>query len=199
MEIMKHDDFFALFDRRFAVNAPYYLAIFFEETEENYYQVGYLGEQIVLMLTKMGIGTCWLGGPQPKRNAGFDLPFAIAISFGMPAEPFRKEENLTSIKRKALAELMIEGEPNPAIEAARLAPSAVNFQPVRYATEGENIHVYRVNSLLKSKHLTAMQKIDAGIAIAHIMEEDKNYHFERLDEVPIHEKGLIYIGSVLKE
>jgi len=197
MEIMSHEEFFAIFSRRFVVDAPHYLVILAGESEESYCQVGYLGERIVLALTDMGIGTCWLGGPQPKRDLDFELPFAISICFGMPAEPFRKEEDLSAIKRKPLTEFVISGQTNPAIEAARLAPSAMNLQPARYAVDGDDdIHVYRVKPRVTNKHLSAMQKIDVGIAIAHIMAEDESYHFERLAEGFMQEKGFIYVGSL---
>lgn len=53
----------------------------------------------------------------------------------------------------------ITDKPDPRLEPARLAPSAVNGQPWYFAHEGETIHIY-----CNKKG----SPLDAGIALAHL-------------------------------
>ena len=52
-----------------------------------------------------------------------------------------------------------------ALEAVRLAPSAVNHQPWRAVVNQDGVHFYLVRSMKKSS--PDLQKTDMGIALCH--------------------------------
>ena len=134
--------------------------------------VGFIGEQIALWLTHKGISSCWAGmakqKTQPSRG---ELPYVISVEFGRGDNaPFRRlpEES----PRKKLHELLL-GEISrpeflPVLEAGRLAPSAVNLQPVRYLTEDDCIYICRTKPPLKFQYLDNIQQIDVGVAMANM-------------------------------
>ena len=72
------------------------------------------------------------------------------------------------------------------LEAARLAPSAVNSQPWYFAHEGDTIHVFCSNK---------GSRLDAGIALAHLyVANEESFRFfkaEHIADLP----GYTYIGS----
>lgn len=82
----------------------------------------------------------------------------------------------------------ITDKPDPRLEPARLAPSAVNGQPWYFAHEGETIHIY-----CNKKG----SPLDAGIALAHLyvanMESFRFFKAENVAEVP----GYAYMGSCM--
>ena len=92
-----------------------------------------------LFLSESGIGSCWLGASKPEEKETSALPHVICMSFGRPAEPLHRARS--EFKRKPLAEIS-EGV-DERLEAARLAPSAVNAQNWYFAAMNGKIHCYR--------------------------------------------------------
>lgn len=179
--------------------APHYLLLQAEDSEEGRLNCGFIGEQIVLQLTDLAIGSCWLGMARPRRTADFRPPLQIVIALGPPAQPFRAAA--AEAKRKPLAEIFRgEAAPPPAIlqavEAARLAPSAMNGQPWYFWQQGGQIHCYRKAGRLP--HLARMQAVDLGIAIAHLLAVEPTGRLLRLIEVP-QLQGYHYVGSIEKK
>ncbi|MBQ4550147.1 MAG: nitroreductase, partial [Oscillospiraceae bacterium] len=81
----------------------------------------------------------------------------------------------------------IADTPDPRLEPARLAPSAVNSQPWYFTHEGDAIHVYRSRK---------GSRLDAGIALAHLyVANEKTFHFFKADQIT-DLAGYTYIGSV---
>ena len=134
--------------------------------------VGFIGEQIVLWLTHKGIGSCWAGmARQRERPARGELPYIIAIQFGRADNaPFRRlpEES----PRKKLHEVILNEISRPAflpvLDAGRLAPSAVNLQPVRYMTRDDDIYILRRQPPVRYRAMDEMQQIDVGAALANM-------------------------------
>lgn len=161
--------------KKISVKAPYYLAIT-SRPEQGYLEnAGYMGEQFVLALTQEGLGTCWMGTAQQTANT-LNGSYCISIAFGKMAlgEQFRRSAN--DFQRKKISDYILSGSDNcnskllDLVQAARLAPSAINGQPIRYLIQGNKIHVYRKSAFLNSKLIgTSMQRIDAGIALANMM------------------------------
>jgi hypothetical protein len=114
------------------------------------------------------------------------------MSFGKPAEPLYRE--LSAFKRKTLAEIS-EGS-DKRLEAARLAPSAVNSQNWFFIADNGKIHCYRKkpNPLLRFM-LTNMNRIDMGIALYHTALESENFYFAKEVGAP-ERKGYVYTGTV---
>jgi len=163
--------------------APAYAAFIGNSDDPNYQEkVGYLGQCLILEATARGIGTCWISGffkrgivlqqidMQPKEEV-------LAISpLGYAAEEYNFTETVLSVfgyhhRRKELADLCPDGmeETWPAwvktgLEAARLAPSAVNRQPWRFFVQDEKIKI----AIAGRESSTYSKRLDCGIAMLHL-------------------------------
>lgn len=171
-QIMEMEDFEKYF-RGTHVKAPYYAIITSRETDKYLENVGFMGQQFVLNLTVMGLGTCWLGNVKPSKKAGIENKYCITIAFGYPADSHAFRNDKSEFKRLPIDKVILGAQPYGddigLIEAARLAPSGMNLQPLRYAAGDNVIHVYRRESFRsKSKAVENMQNIDIGIALAHL-------------------------------
>ena len=175
----------------FGVKAPHYLIFGSEEKDGAYENIGFVGQQLDLFLSGSGLGSCWLGASKPEEKTSA-LPHVLSMSFGKPAEPLHRE--LSEFKRKTLAEIS-EGA-DERLEAARLAPSAMNAQNWFFAVENDKIHCYRkkTNPLLGFIY-DKLHCIDMGIAICHIAEESNGFIFAKEAGVP-ERKGHVYMGTV---
>lgn len=175
-----HNSLFGFFGNYGKVIAPHYIIAASEEKGQFKENTGYILEQAVLELTRMGIATCWIGGPVNKSqlkdivNIPEGMNIIILIAFGYPAagiELLRKD--ISEFKRKKLSDIAF-GDINEKylklIEAARLAPSAINLQPCRYFVEEGKIHVYiDPGNIISQKTSGHLKQIDAGIALSHMM------------------------------
>ncbi|MDR2572449.1 MAG: nitroreductase [Oscillospiraceae bacterium] len=176
----------------FNIKAPYYLVFGSEEKEGAYENIGFIGQQLDLYLSGAGLGTCWLGASKPTKKEASALPSVICMSFGKPVGPLYRK--LSEFKRKPLSAIS-EGN-DERLESARLAPSAVNAQNWYFIAKSGKIHCYRTKtkSLLKSM-FDKMHCIDMGIALCHIAEESKEFHFTKEADAPSH-SGSIYMGTI---
>lgn len=172
--IMEHNDFVKRF-RGKIVKSPYYIIISAERKARYLENAGYMGEQLVLELTTLGLGTCWLGSVKPTKNALADIQneYCITIAFGFPYDDEAFINDTPEFDRLPIDKVLLGARPYgddlKLIEAARLAPSGTNLQPCRFAAGDNVIHVYRKNSFkFKSKQVELMESIDTGIALAHI-------------------------------
>ena len=177
---------------------PQLVAVYSEEKEGYLENVGFLFQQLDLYLQSIGLGVCWLGmGRMDGKEAAFnredDLSFVILLAFGHPkGEALR--DSPSQFKRKSLTEIADRADPR--LEPARLAPSSVNSQPWYFAHEGETIHAYCVRQgLFKAMALGNMNRIDMGIALAHLyVSNPENFRFFRGDGPE--RKGYAYLGSL---
>lgn len=117
-------------------------------------KIGYHGEKIVLELTKMGLGSCWVAGAYDKK--ALDLPpegerMAGVIIFGERAtNPSRGLlERLIAGKRREPSHFIKSApqEPLPpwflaGIEAVTKAPSAHGRYRTRFAIEGGQVEAF---------------------------------------------------------
>ncbi|WP_035289512.1 nitroreductase family protein [Clostridium sp. KNHs214] len=157
------------------VIAPHYIAITSKEEPGYLENVGFVGEQLILKLTALGIGSCWLGRSIDRNVFNKIAPiktnqsYIILISFGYAEEdlsPISKRNRLT-IKQ------FVEGEINkdfiPILNALRIAPSAVNSQPWRIVVEENTLHVYmKTKNFISEKILSKLNLIDMGIGLCHM-------------------------------
>ena len=152
---------------------------------------GYTFEKIVLFAETLGIGTTWIAGTM-NRDA-FERAMAVSEDEVMPCVsplgyPAKKMSLRESMMRKGVKadsrfdfeELFFEGSFDKplsknsagklleALEAVRLAPSAVNKQPWRCVCCGDKVHFYEKRSKgYVSGNGWDLQKIDLGIALCH--------------------------------
>ena len=152
------------------INAPHYILFGSEDKDGGDENIGFIGQQLSLYFTELGLGSCWLGRGKPSEREDSSLPFVICMAFGKPAEPLFRERS--EFKRKPLAEIG-EGRDNR-LEAARLAPSGLNAQNWYFIAENGRIHCYlKKPNILAGIVLNRMIRIDMGIAICHIAAESE--------------------------
>ena len=145
-----------------------------------------------LFFSGSGLGSCWLGAAKPQEKEDSVLPHVISMAFGKPAEPLHRE--ISEFKRKPRAEIS-EGD-DDRLEAARLAPSAVNAQNWYFIAQDGKILCYRKKSNpLLGLIYDRMHCIGMGIALCHIAEESVGFHFMKETEAPVR-NGYIYTGTV---
>jgi nitroreductase len=137
----------------------------------------------VLEATAMELGTCWVGGFFRKSEAAKVLRigrrekvFAVT-PVGRAVDSHTLEERTMkalarSHQRRSLVELVdpaaLEKAPGwmvAALEAARVAPSAVNRQPWRFRLGVDRI---TVSVDRPGFHLGISKRLDCGIAMLHI-------------------------------
>ena len=178
---------------------PHYIAVFTEEKPLALENVGFLFQQTELYLQSLGLGTCWLGmgrlNPRGEHAApeADGLQFAIMLAFGHgKGELLRNGPH--EFRRKALRE--ITDREDPRLEPARLAPSSVNSQPWYFVHgEDDTVHAFcALQGLLKQTMLGRMNRIDMGIALAHMyVAEPETFRFFRAENPPP-VSGYTYIG-----
>ena len=177
----------------FGIKAPHYLIFTSEEKEGALENIGFVGQQMDLFFSASGLGSCWLGGSKPEEARTPALPFVICMAFGKPAEPLHREP--ADFNRKSLAEIS-EGT-DGRLEAARLAPSAVNAQNWYFIAENGKIHCYRIKAApLLGFIYNRLHCIDMGIALCHIAEESDGFRFMKVKDAPVR-KGRVYTGTVI--
>lgn len=145
-------------------------------------KLGYMGEGIILEATSLGLSTCWVGGffkPEvvtPLAGVVKNEKVLAVTPIGYPREDWSLEEKLMTgfgrnHQRKPLPDLIV-GALNPqcppwiktALEAARLAPSAVNRQPWRFTVSADSITVSVDNP---NDTYNISKRLDCGIAMLH--------------------------------
>ena len=158
---------------------------------------GYLMECIILFLTNLGLGTCWLGGSFTRSSFSHrvslkeDEHIPAVTATGEFADPAKARRGL--IRRYARGEDRLPweglffdrafghplspsdaGSDRLALEMVRLAPSASNKQPWRIVKDGNAFHFflqrtpgYRESLLKKVLGIFDLQRVDMGIALCH--------------------------------
>jgi len=174
------------------IKAPHYIIISSEHKEGYLVNVGFLFQQMDLYLSSKGLGSCWLGLAKPSQKMETEKEFVIILAFGKALDtPYRQ---LSGFRRKSLAE--VSDISDERLECVRLAPSASNSQPWYVVTDNNSFHFYRITKgMLKSVIYKRMNKIDIGIAIAHLYLSYPSFEFTVAKE-PQAIKGYEYMGSV---
>ncbi len=164
--------------------APSFLAFIGDMSDPNVQEkTGYTGEAAILEATALGPSTCWGALTYKMKAANLVLKIAktekiICVSpVGYPTDKITIEEKAftgfgANHQRKPLSSL-VSGLPETkwpgwartAMEAGRLAPSAVNRQPWNFHIEEKSITIS-----VKSPGLefNVAKRLDCGIAMQHI-------------------------------
>ncbi len=154
-------------------------------------------ETIILYLTSLGLGTCWLGGSFTR--SAFARKISLKDDEHIPAVTATRRVRGTAATRHNLIRRFAKGErrlpweklffdqdfDHPmskseagadqlALEMVRLAPSASNKQPWRVVRGGDTFHFflqrtpgYRESMLKKMLGIFDLQRVDMGIALCH--------------------------------
>ena len=176
---------------------PQLIAVYSEKKEGYLENAGFLFQQMDLYLQSIGLGVCWLGLGRVRekpQEVVEGMEFVILLAFGHPeGEALRQSK--AEFQRKTLAE--IADREDVRLEPARLAPSSTNSQPWYFTHEQEAIHAWcSLKGLARHVGLGSMNRIDMGIALAHLYAENpESFRFFRAAD-PAEMKGYTYIGSV---
>jgi nitroreductase len=176
-------------------NPPAFLCAAMPRGDKNIEDLGFLTEQIILLATEIGLGTCWLGGTFNRSvfaeriglNSGETLPAVIAV--GHIARRARVVDGLIRLgvradKRLPWNQLFFAGafdtplNPERAgdyalpLEMVRLGPSASNKQPWRIVCRDGAWHLYLARTpgyrrVSDGSRAADMQRMDMGIAMCH--------------------------------
>lgn len=185
--------------------------------------LGYDFEQLILYITSLGLGTCWLGGTFNKGAFAQEMElkenelFSIITPVGYPASRLRLTEKIFRQSLKAdnrldWDELFFEndlhsplekeksGEYAFALEMLRLSPSAKNKQPWKIVFDGKAFHFIQLYAHEGSDGSgQEMHRIDMGIALSHfhlaVIEKNLSGRFEKCGISFELEEGNSYITS----
>jgi len=180
----------------FIKNPPAFIAGTVHKSINDMEDFGYLMELVVLHMTDLGLGTCWLGGSFTHSSfakhtglmEGEILPAVIAVGYIAeerypPAEWVRQLANARS--RYNWEYLFFDGTFTKPLsketagkyalplEMIRIAPSASNKQPWRVVRCNTGWHFYLQRTPGYGKGLASLvvhgdlQRIDLGIAMCH--------------------------------
>jgi len=160
------------------IKAPHYLA-FTSEIKKGYLEnIGFIGEEIVLKLTELGIGTCWLGSAikQELFKTIFKVKdkqtYIILVAFGYPTVELKPVTTRKRFDKSKVVTGDYEDQYEPIIQAVIAAPSSVNSQPLKLLINNNQFNFYLENkNILTKKMLESNNHIDMGIGISHL------YHF----------------------
>lgn len=152
-------------------NANNYIVMAGKRTDDLDERIGYYGEHLVLLAQTLGLNTCWVGLSYSKVPGTYQLADGekivcyIAIGYG--------EAQGTNHKIKTVEQVSNASDNTPlwfrkGVEAALLAPTAVNQQKFSFEYAGMNNNRHQV-SVKKGFSMIGYTQIDLGIA---------KYHFE---------------------
>lgn len=145
-------------------NVKNYIVIVGKKGEYFQEKCGYYGEKVVLKAAELGLNTCWValtfskGSTVCKIEKGEKLCCVIALGYGETQGVARKSKSIEELSK---VDGVMPGWFKKGVEAACLAPTAMNQQKFLITLEGNEV---------KAKALTAFySKLDLGIV---------KYHFE---------------------
>ncbi len=130
--------------------------------------IGYYGERLVLHAQRLGLNTCWVGltyGKVPEALGlakGEKLRCVIALGYGATQGVQHKSKTLEQVSKMATGQAMPLWFER-GVEAALLAPTAVNQQKFRFTLHNENM-------VEATAGLGFFSHVDLGIV---------KYHFEQ--------------------
>jgi len=175
------------------VSPPHYLAPYMIGDVHPLVDLGFRVEQIVVRLTELGIGSCYIGGlgREDEVRERFELPetsrIGAFLAFGYPATSLMGRTFNTAARRIAGATNKLPLErifyhttfENPSapphelvhlMEAARCAPSAANAQPWRFLWRNDELYLFvqRSNRRYGDGPAADYRYYDGGICMANV-------------------------------
>ena len=169
------DTFTGLLSKYTKVKAPHYLAFTSELQEGHLENIGFIGEQIVLMLTELGIATCWLGSAikQEVFKTIFTVKekqsYIILVSFGYPVKPLEPVATRKRLDKSKVVTGAYDNKYEIIVQSLIDAPSAINSQPWRLSIKNNKFDLFLENkNILTKKMLKDTNHIDMGIGLSHL-------------------------------
>ncbi len=148
-----------------------YIIIAGENISELDELTGYYGEHLVLLAQTLGLNTCWVGLTYKKINGAFTLneaekvSCAIALGYGKTQGHARKSKSIADVSNANTSspKWFTQG-----VEAALLAPTAINQQKFRFTLTDRKTPTGK--AIVEAKRLFSIvgyTKMDLGIAKLH--------------------------------
>jgi nitroreductase len=134
-------------------------------------------QQMDLYFSAIGLGSCWLGIPQPTKEVteSSNLEFIILMSFGKSNETLYRT-SATEFKRQSLSDITNIENADELLEPARLAPSAVNLQNWYFTGNKNSIHAYSTkSSFLRTIVGGSYYPVNMGIVLCHLQLAAEHY------------------------
>lgn len=142
-----------------------YIAIVGARAEDLYERSGWYGERIVLKAQMLGLNTCWVAATYSKKKSrirvadGEEVVCVIAVGYGETQG--RQHHNKSMEKRYRIERGEAPDWFMRGMEAAMLAPTAVNQQKFLFTWTGDAVRAEATGN--------ALSRLDLGIV---------KYHFE---------------------
>lgn len=152
-------------------NVNNYLVMAGEKADDLDERIGYYGEHLVLLAQTLGLNTCWVGLSYSKVSGtyvleeGEKIACYIAIGYG---ETQGVGHKIKTVEQVSNADNITPSWFKKGVEAALLAPTAVNQQKFSFQYVGVNNNHHQVRAK-KGFSFIGYTQIDLGIA---------KYHFE---------------------
>lgn len=204
----------------------HYISAKVKKVEKADVAYGYSFEKLLMYAESKGIGNVWIGGTMPREkfeaasNLQEDEIMPCMSPIGYAADKMGVKEVLMRKGVKAdsrfdFGELFYKNDFSTslteeeakecgillALEAVRLAPSAVNKQPWRAVVTKEGVHFYEKKDRGYDNGTYDLQKVDIGIALYHFenqcREEGKQLTFKVADPGIALPEKTEYIASYL--
>lgn len=161
-------------------NVGNYIVMIGRKAADQDERVGYYGEQLVLYAQTLGLNTCWVGLSYSKvpgtyvLNEDEKIVCYIAIGYGETQGVSHKIKTVEQVSRSVVR---MSGSSNNAgdatplwfrkgVEAALLAPTAVNQQKFSFEYMGMNGNRHQVKAN-KGFSIIGYTQLDLGIAKCH--------------------------------
>ncbi len=175
----------------FISNAAYFIGGCIEKYEFSEVDYGYSLERIIIELTRLELGTCWVGGTFKRKDyktllkttESETIPCITPVGYKASKKSLRERLGLKltdGSKRNPFESLFFESNMDTpmiynqedkyheALEMVRSAPSAINKQPWRVIKHDNKYHFYIFrDKMVSSTKSNDLQKVDLGIALAH--------------------------------
>ena len=142
-------------------NCRNYIAMVGKKAADLEERCGYFGEKLVLKAQELGLNTCWVALTHGKSRAvvaeGETEVIIIALGYGKTQGVARKSKTAADVSSVSAdsPEWFVKG-----IEAALLAPTAVNQQKFRFTLSGNKVSA-------KPGLIGSCLRIDLGIVKCH--------------------------------
>ena len=150
-------------------NVNNYLVMAGKKAEDLDERVGYYGEQIVLFAQTLGLNTCWVGLSYRKvpeaYNVGKDEKLVCMIALGY-GETQGVPHKIKSVEDVSNASDITPSWFRKGVEAALLAPTAVNQQKFSFEYVGMNNNRHQLRAK-KGVSMIGYTLMDLGIAKCH--------------------------------
>ena len=185
-------------------DAPAFLIVMCENTQEGLMDCGYVFEKMVLFLHKHHLGTCWMGGTFNRKSLGkmaIDLPENQFIPIISPVGYAAAKPHFAGafIRRQAKSDTRLDFNElfyyknfdtaitdqamMHCLEYVQVAPSASNKQPWRIIMNEDgsaDFYIKRTANYGGKALGYDIQILDIGIAISHYeMASQKKHYFSK--------------------